>query len=242
MALKKSDKLIAIIGIIILIIAGIAIFMYSSPEEVIPEVTKEKTYNFTWVSNEYNITFTDKASKKQEYLSDIVIDVGEGKVLTAVNFWINWEDDYTRGILFRKGEDKLTATISYLGEEINHKSIKKADESIGNFIINNIPQDETYTTKEEDFDPIQYINQKYYGQNTATFNLSVNVKTGEKLLTIRPLKLLNYFLDKGNEFNLIITYKYYDFNFEEKEDNIPPTGYQGDNKDIYSHLTNTGFK
>jgi len=242
MSLKKSDKIVAIIGVIILIIAGVFIFMYSSPEEVIPVVSKEKTYTFTWVAHEENITFTDKALKNKEYLSDIVIDLSKGKVLTAVNFWINWKDDYTRGLFFRKGEDTLTAKVTYFNEEINHKSVKKADESFGNFIINDIPQDETYSTKDENFDPIEYIRQKYLDQNTATFNLSVKVKTGEKLLTIRPLKLLNYFLDKGNDFNIIISYKYYDFTIEEQEENIPPTSNQGDKGDIYSHLTKTGFK
>jgi len=242
MALKRSDKLIAIVGVIILIIAGIAIFFYSSPEEEVPKEVKEKTYTYTWVSNEENMTFTDKAVKKQEYLADIVIDLSEGKVLTAVNFWIKWTDDYTRGLLFRKGEDTLTVTLSYLGEEITHKSTKRADKSFADFIINDVPEEEVYTTEEENFDPMVYMNEKYFGQNTATFNLSVRVVTGEKLLTLRPLKFLNFLLDKGNKFNLIITYEYYDFDYEEQEDNIPPTGNQGDNGDMYSHLTNTGFK
>ena len=73
MALKKSDKLIAIIGVIILIIAGIAIFVYSSPEEEVPKVVNEKTYEYTWVPYEENVTFSDKAVKKQLYTADIVI-------------------------------------------------------------------------------------------------------------------------------------------------------------------------
>ena len=242
MALKKSDKLIAIIGVIILIIAGIAIFVYSSPEEEVPKVLKEKTIAYTWVSNEENVTFSDRAVKKQEYMADIVIDLSEGKVLTGVNFWINWKDDYTRGLLFRKGEDTLTVKIDYLGDEIDHKSTKKADTSIGDFMINDVPMDEVFTTEDENFDPIEYINEKYSGENTATFNLSVKVVTGEKALTIRPLKFLNFLRDKGNKFNLIITYEYYDYDYEELEDNTPPMSNQGENGDIYSHLTNTGFK
>lgn len=242
MALKSSDKIIAIVGIIILIIAGIAIFVYSSPEEEVPIVKKEKTYSYTWVSHEENTTFSDKAQKKKEYVADIVIDLGEGKVITNVNFFIDWKDDYTKGFLFRKGEDKLTVTVSYADEEITHKSKKKAHVSFADFIINEVPQDEVYTSDDENFDPTAYINDKYYGQNTATFNLSVKVVTGEKLLSLRPLKLLNYFRDTGNKFNLIITYEYYDFNLEEQEDNLPPTGNQGDLSDTYSHLTNTGFK
>ena len=242
MALKRSDKIIAIVGVLILIVAGIAIFFYSSPEEEVPIVKKEKSYTYTWVSNEENVTFTDRAKNGREYLTDIIIDLDEGKVLTSVNFWINWKDDYTRGMFIRKGEDRLKATISYLDNEVTHQSKKRADESFADFIINDIPQDEIYTTEEEDFDPLVYINEKYLGQNTASFNLTVKVVKGEKLLTLRPLKLLNYFLDKGNDFNLIITYTYYDFNYEEQEDNMPPTGDQGDDGDMYSHLTKTGFK
>ncbi len=242
MALKKSDKLIAIIGVIILIIAGIAIFVYSSPEEEIPKVIKEKTYEYTWVSNEENMTFSDRAVKRQEYLADIIIDLSEGKVLTNVNFWIKWKDDYTRGLLFRKGEDKLTVKVSYLDEELIDKSTKSADRSFADFTINDVPQDEIITTEDENFDPMEYINEKYYGQNTAAFNLSVKVVTGEKALTLRPLKFLDFLRDKGNKFNLIITYEYYDFDYEELEDNIPPMSNQGDDGDLYSHLTNTGFK
>jgi hypothetical protein len=242
MALKKSDKLIAIVGVLILIVAGIAIFFYSSPEEEVPKVIKEKTYTYTWVSHEENMTFTDRAVKRQEYLADIIIDLSEGKVLTSVNFWINWKDDYTRGLLIRKGEDKLTVKVSYAGEEYTHKSTKRADESFADFNINNIPQDEVYTTDDEDFDPIEYIKDMYYGENSATFNLSVKVVTGEKLLTLRPLKFLNFLRDRGNKFNLIVTYEYYDFDYEEQEDNMPSTGNQGGDGDTYSHLNFTGFK
>jgi len=243
MALKRNDKIIAIIGVIILIIAGVAIFLYSSPEEETPVVIKEKTYTYTWVSTEENQTFTDTAQKNKEYLTDITIELGEGNVLTDVNFWIKWKDDRTRGILFNKGEDKLTATIKYGDQEETHKSTKSADASIVDFMINDVPQEEVFTTDDEEFDPIQYINQKYFDQNKATFSLSVKVVTGEKLLTLRPLKLLNWLLDQGNKFNLIITYRYYSYDYEEfLEDNIPPTGGQGDNGGTYSHLTYTGFK
>ncbi len=241
MALKSSDKLIAIVGVIILIIAGIAIFLYSSPEEEVPKVIKEKTYTYTWTSFEENMTFSDKAAKKQEYLADILIDLGAGKVLTEVNFWISWKDDFTRGLLIRKGEDRLTVTVGYGGEEITHQSKKQADESFADFIIYDVPQEEVYTTEDENFDSNEYIFEKYSGQNTATFNLSVYVVTGEKLLSLRPLKLLNYFRDRGNEFDLIITYTYYDFNIDEQEVNMTISGTQ-DNGDLYSHLTNTGFK
>jgi len=242
MALKKSDKLIAIIGVLILIVAAIAIYFYSSPEEEVPKIIKEKTYTYTWFSHEENMTFTDRAVKKQEYLADIVIDLGEGKVLTSVNFWINWKDDFTKGLLIRKGEDKLTVKVSYSGEEIIHRSTKSADVSFADFTINEIPQDEVYTTDDENFDPIEYISDMYYGENSASFNLSVRVVTGEKLLSLRPLKILNYFRDKGNKFNIIVSYEYYDFDYEEQEDNMPPMGNQGDDEDTYSHLTYTGFK
>jgi len=241
MALKSSDKLIAIVGVIILIIAGIAIFLYSSPEEEVPVIVKEKTYTYTWSLIEENMTFSDRAVKKQKYVADIIVDLGEGKVLTNINFWINWKDDYTRGLLIRKGEDKLTVTVSYEGEEATDKSTKQADRSFADFIINDVPQEEVYTTEEENFDPNEYIFEKYSGQNTATFNLRVKVVTGEKLLSLRPLKLLNYFRDKGNKFNLIISYQYYDFNIDEQEVNMTISGIQ-DNGDLYSHLTNTGFK
>ena len=241
MALKSSDKLIAVIGIIILIVAGIAIFLYSSPEGETPVVEKEKTYTYTWTLVEENMTFTDKAVKKKQYLADISIDLSEGKVLTDVNFWIKWKDDYTRGILIRKGEDKLTVTVNYNGEEATDKSTKQAYRSFADFSINDVPQEEIYSTADENFDPIQYIFDKYQGQNTATFNLSVKVVTGEKFLSLRPLKFLNFLMDKGNKFNLIITYQYYDFNLEEQEVNMTQTGLN-DNGNIYSHLTNTGFK
>ena len=38
---------------------------------------------------------------------------------------------------------------------------------------------------------------------------------GEKLLTLRLLKLLNFFKDTGNSFKLLITYEYYDYTITE---------------------------
>jgi hypothetical protein len=48
------------------------------------------------------------------------------------------------------------------------------------------------------------IQENFSGKDTASFDTKITIKTGEKLR--RPLKFL---MDKGNAFDLTITYTYY---------------------------------
>jgi len=231
MNLKKSDKIIAIIGVIILIVAGIGIVLYSAEEG--PDKkgmgTKETTFEVKWVQYSDGImTINDYAGKKQPYTDPITISLEEGCVLTTVEVQIVWNDDYTKGLIFNKGEDKLEATIGLAGEEYvqTHKSTKKANATLDPFIINDVPQDETIEDAEGIYDMEDKILNDYLGMNTATFDVKVTVTPGEKLLTLRPIKLLNYLRDKGNKFDLIVKYEYYELDVEEVEKNNPstPTG------------------
>ena len=61
---------------------------------------------------------------------------------------------------------------------------------------------------------------EFSGKDTASFDTKITIKTGEKIW--RPLK---YFKDKGNGFDLTVTYTYYcPVVTEEPGNYLPPPG------------------
>ena len=232
MSLKKSDKIIAIIGVIILIIAGIGIVLYTTSEEneTSPTKVKENVYKVTWIKNDDSIDISGEATKKKDFTDAFTMDIIEdGFVLTNVYFNVTWRDHHTLGKLINTGKDKLTATIGFTGEEGEKlTSTGKSDGSEKlSFTIFDMPSDETIEdeTIETETEARQLILDEYSGMNTASFDIKVHVKTGEKLLTLRPRKLLNYLLDKGNDFTITVSYEFYEPVIEEinNDDGMPPT-------------------
>jgi hypothetical protein len=227
MNLKKSDKIIAIIGVIILIVAGIGIVLYSSDdvEEGNGDGKKETVYDVKWVYySDGVIPIEAYAGKNKPHTEPITISLEEGHVITSVNFKIVWKDDYTKGIIFNKGEDTLRAVIGVEGSDDpqEHTSTKSFNDNISSpFFINEAPSDVTVKDAENIKEVEKNILDEYQGKNTVTFNVKVNVRPGEKLLTLRPIKLLNYLRDKGNNFEIIVYYEYYKLDIEEVEKNNP---------------------
>jgi len=119
MNLKKNDKLILIVGVVILIVAAIGIAFYTSADTddiglyVPPE---EKTFDVTWneVTREKSII---NGIAQKTYSESETISAPSWSVLTNVEFHLDWEDDYTLGLLVNKGADTLTAEITEQGGE-----------------------------------------------------------------------------------------------------------------------------
>jgi hypothetical protein len=234
MNLKKNDKLILIVGVVILVIAATAIAFYTSADvddiDVFTESDK-KTFDITW-----NEVKTDKSvingKAEKSYSESEHISAPDGSILTKVEFNLTWEDDYTSGLLINKGEDTLTAKIGKPGAEPEKKTSIKQGTMKFSFNVNDMPSDD-YIEAEDLEDAKEIVDEWFPNENEASFDVTVNVQTGEKL-RLRPIKLLRYFKDKGNDFDLKITYTYYVFNIEEPEedgnsdDDVPPTGLGGD--------------
>jgi len=111
------------------------------------------------------------------------------------------------------------------------------------FSVNDRPSDD-YIEAEDANEAEDIVKEWFINENEASFDVTVNVQTGEKL-GIRPLKLLRYFQDKGNNFNLKIMYTYYVLEIEEQDgdenddDDVPPTelgGYDGACGEFYKNL------
>jgi len=218
MVLKKSDKIIAIVGVLILVIAAISIVVLYSPSEKVGETgTVMKTFSVTWIKGTGTVPMNKDdlyAGKKSPYANTTDVEAPEGSVLTNVQFELTWEDDHIYGLIFKRGLDTLSAEIA-CGDELQPYSEKGGGNNTFSFDIEYQPQDESVDA-ENISEVEQAIKNKYSDKNKASFDVTVKVKTGEKLR--RPLKFLK---DKGNDFDLVVSYEYYYPQIIEEE---PETG------------------
>ena len=213
MNLKKNDKIILIVGVIILVVAAAAIAVYTPEpsEEVIDTSTQKTTFLVTWTEHTEEDTVKGRAEKT--YADPISIDSSYGSVLTDVSIDLNWQDDYTYGLLFKKGEDTLTAKITYKGETKRETSVGGGTIEFSSFKINEQPLAESIEANSI-IEAEDILDSMISGENKASFDVDITVNTGERLISLRPLR---YFRDKGNGFTLEITYHYLDYTLEEQE-------------------------
>ena len=217
MTLRSSDKIIAIIGVIIIIVAVIGIYLYDEPEkEMIPVEPEEKAYYVTWANMTDDFTNKGEAEKKTDYKKTLTVDAPENSVLTDVEFQLNWKDDKVYGLgKNKKGYDTLTINIK-LDDKTQKKSSNSGKITIP-FIVNNVPTDD-YVDAGDENEAYDLIDGMYLGLNEATFEVTVTVDPGEKIF--RPLKFLR---DKGNNFELTITYDYYTYELEKPDGPVEPS-------------------
>ena len=211
--LKKNDKLIIIIAVAVVIVAGIGIAAYNPPDggNGNTGVTGGAgTYDVTWQTHTNTVSVDGEcfAGKSEPYINEIPID--HENILT-VTVEISWTDDYTHGILIKKGEDTLTAEVTCDGKTETWESFKNGTIEF-NFNINNIPYS-TEIEADNEPDALEKLKEDYYNDHSLTFTIDVSVQTGEKWF--RPLK---YLRDKGNAFDLTITYEYFEPSLTEGED------------------------
>jgi hypothetical protein len=217
--LKKNDKLIIIIAVAVVVVAGIGIAAYNPPEDNgghTGGVGGSQTYDVTWETHTKTVSVDDEmyAGKSSPFSTEIAIS---HENIVKVTVEITWTDDSTYGIFRTKGADTLTAEVSF-GTETWTSVYNGTTEFIKN--INSIPYDTTIDADSE-LDALDKLAEEYGTDDSLTFTIDVSVKTGEKIF--RPLK---YLRDKGNSFDLTITYEYYDASLT--EGGINDTG-NGDN-------------
>lgn len=207
MNLSKNDKIIAIVGVIILIIAAISIAVIISSEDdgEIEEEKTEKTFYVTWTNSTGEMNKDGVANKA--YNEPLTVSVPSGHVLTNVDIELTWSDDNTIGgriiKILKRGEDTLIAEITPEEGEAKKKSSVGGGTIDFSFYINDMPSDEEIDA-EDIFEAEDLVNSMYSDQDTTIFDVSVNVNVGEPLR--RPIKR---FMDKGDNFKLTITYDYY---------------------------------
>ena len=216
MSLAKTDKIIAIVAVIILVAAAISIIVYTQTYEEPEKVTvepKEKTFDVTWSKDTGEMSSIHGEAKKT-YEDTINVNIPSSKicVLTNVEITINWEDDHTYGILTKKGLDTLTGEITPSNGDTVSDSSKGSGNMTYSFSIYSKPSSSTITAKDE-AEAISKIKDQYSGKDSASFDVAITVKTGERIF-----RFLKYLKDKGNDFDIEVTYTYYyaELNEEEK--------------------------
>lgn len=170
-------------------------------EKLIPEKTK-MTYYVYWMIKQKKLDNDNPffAKKNVQYVFNISIPHDN---LKSISFKLTWKDDLTFS-LFGFGKDKLTFSIKspddielYKKQSIGEDSLEyiindiNQKPSINQLIAENISDAENKVTR--------YYNSKWKNMN---FKISVYVKIGE-------IGLIRRFLDKGNNFNLEVSYQYY---------------------------------
>jgi len=207
--LKKNDKLIIIIAVAVIVVAAIGIAAYNPPDDRInnqKNTSESGIYTVDWDLGTASLTsISDFADKKTPY--ETTVSVGRGN-LKIVTFNLSWVDD--KAPLFgRFGLDTLTLKITSPDGTIYEESATSAKKTKDGNIeitvtVNGIPStepieaDDLYEAETKLLD-YPYYNDKWVNEE---FAIEVTVQVGE----IRPLKKL---MDKGNNFELEITYEYY---------------------------------
>ena len=234
MNLSRNDKVIAIVGVIILIIAAISIAYIISTqedEELEPE-PEEETFYVTWTNASGEMTIDGLAQKT--YNEPFTVMAPTGSVITNVDVKLTWSDDNTIGgriiQALKRGEDTLTAEITSPDGESIKKSSTGSGSPTFSFSLNGIPSDDVIDA-DDILDAEDMVMNTYVGQDTASFDVSVRVEIGEPYR--RPIKR---FMDKGDNFKLTVTYDYYYYIVESESNENDDYEEDDENGDEESYL------
>ena len=248
MNLKKNDKIILIVGVVILVIAGVGIALYTTPsnEEPVGEADSNfRDYTYTWnqKTGEQIIGETLNAGKNAPYEDSVTIKNDPGTVITRVEFQLNWKDDVTYGLLRKKGLDTLTAEISY-GTDTKNETSKGSGNHTFVFNLNERPEGGTLEAASLQ-DAQDIVDGIASGKNSAIFDVTVSIDTGERMF-----RLLKFLKDKGNDFELTATYTYYTCTLQELDlptedvdggDDTKTTGDTGFDHNVGEFYVNLGY-
>lgn len=233
MDLKKNDKIILIVGVVILIVAGAGIALYTAPtaEDTDLDDTKDIGYEFEWVKKTGSTTVESPMVGKKTSLEKSYTIAGPpaGCVLTKVDVKINWEDDRTYGLLTTRGGDTLTAEVTLDGKNMEDTSELSGNHSFP-FNVYSKP-DSAKVNASNPGDASTKLKQEYAGKNSADFDVILTIDVGEPLW--RPWKR---FRDKGNTVDISVDYTYYTHELiEVDEDNDDTKSTGNDDVVVSSH-------
>jgi hypothetical protein len=210
MSIKKNDKIVIIVAVILLVFAGIGVAMYQSPQTPsnISSIITSKSYDVVWTLRNGSVsTISEFAGKKTPYQGTITIPERNVKSIT---FNLSWTDDHMT-VMKRMGLDSLTLEVtmpndSYYFTETNKSAQITGEGTISHTIVNGIIPPSKPIEADNEQDAQTKLKAKSYNDDSWTekeITINVSVQIGE----IRILKKMR---DKGNDFELKITYQYYD--------------------------------
>lgn len=209
-ALKRNDKIIIIVAVLVLIVAAIGVAFYSSPKPtVVPPSTGTGTqeYTVTWtVKSDALQSITEFAGKKTPYTSTFQIPQGN---LKSISFNLTWVDDHLT-LLGRHGMDTLGLSIQIPdGDliELSNQSARKTGEGTIEYELDatsGMPPTTPIQAPDLQSAQDQLMLPPYF--NNQWMNKDFTITVSDHIGEIRPIPRL---LDKGNNFELHITYSYY---------------------------------
>lgn len=209
--LKKNDKIIILIAVVVIVIAGIGIALYESPKEdengTDGQQSDKYLFYIDWESRMGAVTpISEFAGKSAPYEGMISFNKGN---LKTVMFNLSWVDDKAT-FLGRFGLDTLTLQITTPDGTIYEESARSASKTRDGNIMISVPVSMSVPSNEpieaEDYDEaLQMLNEEpYYNDKWVNeeFTITVSVHVGE-------VRILKKMMEKGNGFDLDITYEYY---------------------------------
>jgi hypothetical protein len=208
-SLKRNDKIIILVAIVIIVIAGAGIAMYNQPSTITPPPsapTTSNSFNISWTARNVSLdTITGFAGKKTPYTGGIEIDQGN---IISITFNLSWVDDHST-FLKRFGLDRLTLMITTADGDViqvSNTSAPKTRAGTETIILESHIIPPVGPIKADDASSAQaqlskppYFNDEWMNRN---FSITVSDKIGEK-------RIIPRLLDKGNSFTLEISYQYY---------------------------------
>jgi len=252
MNLKKSDKIIAVIGVVILIVAAIGIIMFApdngDDNDNDDVKTPEKYYDFDvkcnpldHSDNSVTLDLKDKLGRKDFELADIIVPSNYASTLKNVDIYIQFTDKNSGLFGFGKlltglfGTDTLDVTLlDSDGTEIatgklgaNDDNITLSTKVIPSLSIGTI-RAKTYTEAKE---KLQDNLSDDTMSSSMTYQLQYQLDEKERPL-LRPIMWLREKLFGKDTFTYTVTYNYYQYSIED----ITEMG--GNNDDIRESASN----
>lgn len=225
--LKKNDKLIIIIAVIIIIISGIGIAAYNPPEDEGKEKTVDiqNNYSVDWDVRSGFKTYSDFAGKSSPYEDTFSINIGN---LKEIKFNLTWVDNIK--FIFGFGSDTLILEVTTPDGEVYEESDKSGNIEIP-IAVNSMPSSDIIVANDSSDAGEKLRNEPYFDDKwmNENFNIKISVKIGE-------IRILRKIRDKGNDFNLEVTYEYYSGTLTEIENDKT-----GDIEETSKYLTEEDY-
>lgn len=205
MNLKKSDKIVAVLGVVILIVAAVGVlFLMESEDSDDKNGGKKKTEGYTveWTKDSDDKTVEETVAKGSP-LEDSFTVSAPGGIVTSVNVQVSWNDQKTRlfGML---GKDQVTVTITPQdgGEEKTVSGKGMGNETLS-FSVNSAPSAEALDVEGIE-EAREIVETSYPISESVGFDYTINVAKGR-------LSILDNLFDKSELVNMKITYDTYTY-------------------------------
>jgi len=210
-SLKKNDKIIIIVAIVIVIIAGVGIAMYQSPEA--PSYPSQsmsegkQTYDVKWTLRNGSVSAVSEfADKTKPYEGNITLPAPNIK---TIMFNLTWTDDHMT-LLKRRGLDTLYLEVTLPNGDSftasNTSAPKTGDGSVVEAVsLNIIPPVMQIQANNSQDAQTKLQEQSVYDDSFTGKNIHFNVS-----VQIGELRFLKKMRDKGNSFDLAVSYQYYE--------------------------------